>query len=408
MPSRQTSSRAVELGGVQPNGSRQLGRRSSVCLTDDGAVAGLADGTVAAYDGDPTERWRNEADDRGSVVALAPFADGVLAGERGVDGEIRLHDADTGNVRWRYRTADDVGDPERETRFYLPFVADVAVSDGGERAFVAARRYERGPDGGRNFRSAVYAFEADGSVAWRFAADASPISLAADGDRVAVAYNRCPGHHGAGLVVLDAYTGEERRRWDPPGGGDRRVGDVALAPDGFVAASHADYRGYRIDGDGVRWAVDLGRPVDRGHETVYTYPNHVHATAAGALFVTGNTYPEEGRETDARHPSEHTAVGVAADGEQRFADHVGGFAHETAIHGDRLAVPVAQHFRERDPARHGVRVYDVEGGRTESWSAAGVVTAAAVDADRVTGVEEPVTYHDDGEQRGAYRLRLFD
>jgi len=290
----------------------------------------------------------------------------------------------------------------------LPFVADVAATPAGDRAFVAARRYQRGDEGGRNFRSAVYAFEADGSVAWRVDGDASPISLATDGDRLAVAFNRCPGDQTAGLLVADAESGAVRRRWNPPGDGDRRVGDVALTAGGVVATSHADYRGYCLDGDGVRWAVDLGRPVERGEETVYAYPNHVHATGDGAVFVTGNTYPEDGRETDARHPNEHTAVGVTPDGTVAFADDVGGFAHEIAIYESRVAVPVAQHFRERDPERHGVRVYDIDGGRTDAWSAPGVVTAAAVDASRLVAVEEPVTYHDDGDRRGAYRLRRWD
>lgn len=407
MPSPRTSSTAADLGDVQPNGSRQLGRRSSVCLADDAVVAGLADGTVATFADDLRELWRDEpedANDRGSVVALAAFADGVLAGERGSAGEIRLHDGETGDVRWRHRSADDVGDPQKQTRFYLPFVADVETTPEGDRAFVAARRYERGEDGGQEFRSAVYAFEPDGTVAWRFDGDASPISLATDGDRVAVAFNRCPGEQTAGLLVLDAETGAVRRPWNPPGDGDRRVGDVALTDDGVVATSHADYRGYRLDGDGVRWAVDLGRPVERGDETVYTYPNHVHATGDGVVFVTGNTYPEDGRETAARHPNEHTAFGVTPDGDVAFTGDVGGFAHEIATDGNRMAVPVAQHFRERDPERHGVRGYDVDGGGTDAWRAPGVVTAAAVDDDRLVAVEEPVTYHDEGDQRGSYRL----
>jgi len=408
MSSQPTTDRSVDLGAISPNGSRQLGRRSSVCLTDGGVVAGLADGTVVAFDSDRRELWRDEHDDRGSVVALAPFIDGVLAGERGASGELRFHDRETGDVRWRYRTADDLGAPQRGTRFHLPFVADLKPSGDRERAFVAARRYERADDGARNFRSVVYAFDREGTVEWRIETDASPSSLDADGERVAVAFNRCPGSHDPGLIVLDAQTGDVRRRWDPPGDGERRVGDVALAADGLYVASHADYRGYCLDDDGVRWAVALGRPVERGSETVYAYPNHVHAEASGVVFVTGNTYPEDGRETDARHPNEHTAVGVAPDGERAFVDRVGGFAHEIAAEGSRVAVPVAQHFRERDPDRHGLRVYEIANGRVHSQSTPGVATAAAVRAGRLAVVEEPVTYHDDGEQRGAYRLRLTD
>jgi outer membrane protein assembly factor BamB len=402
---RYPASRTADLGDVSPAGSRQLGRRSAVTTTDDLVVAGLADGTVAAFDAGLEERWRNEEANRGSVVSLAQFDDGVLVGERGADGEIRLHDADTGDVRWRYRTADDVGEPQRESRFSLPFVADAVV--GGARAFVASRRYERGDDGDRNFESVVYAFTPSGDVAWQYRTDASPISLDVDGDRVAVGFNRCPGDHADGLVVLDAETGDVRRRWDPPGDGQRRVGDVSLVADGVVVSSHADYRGYWLGEDSVRWSVDLGRPTGVDSETVYSYPNHVHATARGALFVTGNTYPEEGRKTEARHPNEQSAVGVSTSGETEFSVAVGGFAHETAAADGSVAVPVAQHFRDRDAERHGVCVVNAADGVQTHQSLDGVGTAAALTDDQCIAIEEPVAYHDADEVRGAYRLHQW-
>lgn len=404
-PASTAAGRSVELGDVAPAGSRQLGRRSAVTATENLVVTGLADGTVAAYDAALSKQWRNEDADRGSVVSLATFADGILAGERGTDGEVRFHDAETGQVRWRFRTADGVGDPQRDTRFFLPFVVDIVV--GEDRAFVASRRYERGDDGARTFQSVVYAFTPDGDVDWQYRTDASPISLDVDADRVAVGFNRCPGGHTDGLVVLDAATGDERRRWDPSGEGQRRVGDVSLVTDGVVASSHADYRGYRLDADGVRWSVDLGRPVARAGERVYAYPNHVHATANGAVFVTGNTYPEEGRETDARHPNEHTAIGVSPDGKRRFESSVGGFTHEIATAGDSLAVPAAQHFRDRAADYHGLRVVDVTAGQVDGHDAAGVLTSAAVAGGCVYAIEEPVSYHDDSQERGAYRLHEY-
>lgn len=418
---------SVDLGSVDPAGSRQLGRRSGVCFGNDTVVVGLADGSVVAFDTETLdERWRNEdiSEDgdaaatggaSGSIVSLIPFADGVLAGERGPDGDVRLLDADTGTERWRYRSADDVGEPAKRTRFFQPFVVDAIADD--RRAYAAARRYERGPDGDRTFESVVYAFETDGAVAWRYETDASPISLDVRDGIVAVGCNRCPGTDADGLVVLDADTGAVTHRWDPRGDGERRVGDVSLTQDGIAVASHADYRGYFLDGgdhggggergrddESVRWAVDLGRPVDRGEETVYAYPNHVRATGDGVVFVTGNTYPEDGRETDARHPTEHAAVGVGRDGAVRWESSVGGFVHGVATDGDRLAVPSAQHFRERDPDAHALHGFDVADGRTTTRPTSGIVTAAAVRDGRVAAVEEPVAYHDENDVRGSYRL----
>ncbi|WP_256403628.1 PQQ-binding-like beta-propeller repeat protein [Halorubrum salinum] len=445
----------ASLGEIDPGGSRQRGRRSAVALTDEAVVVGTADGDLRAFERDDDagrgesdalrhpaeddtagefapERWRLSGDE--PVVALTPFDDGVLVGTRGEHGFVRLVDAD-GDERWRLSTADDVGPPAKETRFWYPFVA--AIETHGDRGYAAARRYERreteGDATARRFESVVYAIDPDGTVAWRYAAAASPIAVAADGDRVAVAYNRCPepDAHDDGLVALDPETGEVRLRWDPrrapDAGGERGdpdaarpVGDVALTPGGYAVASHADYRGYLLDRDGtVRASVDLGTPVDRARDggdadadaptdRVYAYPNHVHAGPAGVAFVVGNTFPEEGRETAARHPAEHTAVGVDLAGTERWRADVGGFAHHVAGTDDALAVPAAQHFRDRDPSVHGVRLFDLGTGAVSAADTDGVATAVALTDEAVAAVEEPVAYHDgDGDERGAYQVHRW-
>jgi len=408
---------AVGLGETTPARSRHTGRRSAVALTDDAVVAGTADGNVRAFDRETlaplwtADAGGNENESQGAVVGATPVPGGIAVGERGPRGEVRVHDRESGAVRWRYRTADDVGDPAGDSRFEQPFVASLTGRNG--RLYAAARRYERRGDD-RAFSSVVYAFDRDGTVAWTYGTDASPVSLDARDDRVAVAYNRCPGAHRAGLVVLDARTGRPRARWDPAGEGRRRVGDVSLLADGAAVTSHADYRGYRLDlpdddagrpGTGtVRWRADLATPETVGDETVYAYPNHVHATDAGVVFVTGNTYPEAGRSTESLHPDAHTAVGYAPDGERAWSASVGGFANGLGTDGDRLAVPGAQRFRTRDPATHGVGVFDVESGPRASVGTDGVATAAALDAGALAVVEEPVVYHDDRRRRGEYRL----
>ena len=407
----------IDLGECDPCGSRQAGRRSGVALIDSGPAVGLADGAVAAFDHEGTVRWRVAGE--GSAITLVPFGDGVLVGERSSRGAIRLL-AD-GEQKWRHDAADALGGPTTETRFFLPMVVAAAVS--GTTAYVATRRYERrngvsasessggssdatASGGDRHFESSVYAIEPDGTVRWRYDSDASPISLSPFRSGVAVAYNRCPGDHDDGLVVLDG-DGAVEWTWDPDRSATRRIGDVSAADGGLLATSHADYRGYRIAEGGVEWAVDLGTPHPDGDQ-VYTYPNHVHADRSGVVFLTGNSFPKEGRETDERHENEQTAFGYAPDGERRWRADVGGFAHETAADGDRLLVPVAQHFRDRNPDVHGFRLFDTVDGLIEDGSTAGVLTAAALDDDRRALIEEPVRYHDDGTVRGSYALRLAD
>ncbi len=397
--------RTVGLGEVTPARSRHAGRRSAVALTADTVLVGKADGSIRAYDRtDARERWRSTTG-TAAVVAAEPFGNGVVVGERGPAGEVRCHDAVTGAVWWRQRTADDIGEPTTETRFQLPFVASIAATDG--RCYVAARRYERDDDR-RTFESVVYALAPDGTVAWTYRADASPISLDADDERVAVAYNRCPGSHQHGLVVLDADDGTSRWHWDPGTEGDRRVGGVSLLGDGVAVASHGDYRGYRLGAGGAeRWAVDLATPERVGDEQLYAYPNHVSVTDAGVVFVTGNTYPTEGREAAGRHSNEHTALGYTPDGDRRWRTPVGGFASEVAGDGERVLVPGAQNFREREPVDHGLWTVGARNGREDRVPTAGVLTAVAATRGSVAAVEEPVAYHDGDGTLGAYRLHLF-
>jgi len=407
------------LGEVEAARSRHAGRRSTVAIAGETVVAGTADGRLVGFDAETLERrWESTAGDAGLVEAVAVSGGdtgrAVVVGERGHDGKIRCHDAATGTVRWRYRSADDVGEPTKDTRFFLPFVASLAATD--DRVYAAARRYERGKDGSRHFESVVYAFEVDGTddptVAWTYAADASPISVDAvassdadDAGRVAVGYNRCTGDHQRGLVILDAADGSERWSWDPGNDGQRRIGDVSLLDDGLAVTSHGDYCGYRLDAGGdVRWSADLATPEDFGDETLYAYPNHVHATDGGLLFVTGNTYPEEGRQTESRHPDEHTAFGYTSAGERSWSVPVEGFVTGLGTDGDRVVAPAAQNFRERDAGVHGVCVFDVADGLEATTATAGVAVAGATAEGCVAAVEEPVEYHDEGVVHGAYRL----
>lgn len=393
----------VELGRVDPAGSRHLGRRSSVELTAERVIVGMADGGLVAFDTETlAPEWSVEGEE--AVVSIAMRGDLVVAGHRGRRGRVRAVDARDGAVAWEFETACDIGEPQKESRFFLPFVVEIVPS--GEHVYVAARRYERDGDD-QVFRSVVYAFDASGRVDWRYETDASPISLAASPERVAVAYNRCSGAHQHGLVMLDAVTGREQYLWDVGTSGDRRVGDVALAGEGVVLASHGDFRGYQLDADGrEEWQVDLARPIEIEGETVYAYPNHVHANQDGAVFVTGNTYPETGRQTTARHPVEHTAIGVSMAGEQKWSTAVGGFSNELAGGSGKVGVPSAQNFRSRDPATHGLRVLSITGGEMDSMELAGIGTAASLQGDRYAVVEEPVRYHDEGDTRGTYRLHV--
>ncbi|MBZ6493591.1 PQQ-binding-like beta-propeller repeat protein [Natrinema longum] len=408
--------RSVPLGEIETARSRHMWTRSAVEVAESGnlVVTGEWDGTVTARDADSLEaRWTVEHPDH--AVGIASLEGGssddgdetiVVAG-RGESGTIAAYDAATGDRRWRYDTVEDLGEAVKDTVFYLPYV--VALESGADgRLYAAARRYER--DGEiRRWHSTVYAFAADGSVRWTAETDASPIALDldADGERLAVGYNRCMGDHDTGLVVLEAASGDPLWSWDPGTEGDRRVGDVSFDGESIAVSSHGDKRGYLLGPGGAeRWRVDLAVETELEDETLYAYPNHAYADDGRVAFVTGNTYAVESRETERRHPNEHRIAAFDADGALLWDDEVRGFVHGLAADGGRLVAPCAQNFRVRDPDTHAVRWFDLESGASATERLDGIATAAAVEGETVAAIEEPVAYHDEGETRGEYALRV--
>ncbi|AEH37546.1 outer membrane protein assembly factor BamB family protein [Halopiger xanaduensis] len=433
VPERSSEFASVSLGEIEPARSRHMWTRSAVHATAELLVAGRWDGIVTAYERDalegdssgagselehePEPRWTVDHPDHAvgiaSLEAGGAESDGgtaetiVVAG-RGDSGAIAGYDAETGEQRWRYDTAADVGEPVEDSVFYLPYVVALEADAETGQLYAAARRYERDGET-RQWHSTVYAFESDGTVRWRYETDASPIAmdLAADGERLAVGYNRCMGDHDTGLVVLETESGTLEWTWDPGTEGDRRVGDVSFDGETVAVASHGDKRGYLLGPGGAeRWRVDLAVPTDIDGETLYAYPNHVHANDGRVAFVTGNTYAEESRETENCHPNEHRIAAFDREATPLWDDAVRGFVHGLAAEGDRLVAPCAQNFRVRDPETHAVRRYDLESGAATVERLPGIATAAATDDETLAAIEEPVEYHDEDETRGEYALRV--
>ncbi|WP_254523504.1 PQQ-binding-like beta-propeller repeat protein [Natrinema caseinilyticum] len=412
----ETEFRSVPLGEIEPARSRHMWTRSAVDVAESGdlVVTGEWDGTVTARDADSlAARWTADHPDHAVGIAsiAGDDAETIVVAGRGETGTIAAYDAETGDRRWRYDTVDDLGEAVKDAVFYLPYVVALEIgtdADGNEVFYAAARRYER--DGEiRRWHSAVYALEADGTVRWSYGTDASPIALDldADGERLAVGYNRCMGDHDTGLVVLETEAGGVEWTWDPGTVGDRRVGDVSVDGKSIAVSSHGDKRGYLLGPGGAeRWSVDLACETEIDGETLYAYPNHVTASDDRVAFVTGNTYAKASRETENRHPNEHRIVAFDGLGEFVWEDELRGFVHGLGVGGERIVAPCAQNFRVRDPETHGVRWFDLDRGDGGTADVDGIATAAAVDSGTVAVVEEPVEYHDDGETRGEYALRV--
>lgn len=425
-----TDTDTISLGSIESAGSRHMWRRSSVLVDDlesehDGGIdtlviVGRWDGTVTAFDGHSLERvWeRIHPEPAGALVAVGgcdcEIPRTIVVGGRGQHGTISAYDRETGQERWSYRTSTDVGESTSDQLFSLPYVVALETDGASGTCYAAVRRSERDA-GGRQWHSVVYAFDADGAVRWRYETDASPIALShavgdeTTPDRLAIAYNRCPGDHDHGLVVLESASGTPIWTWDPGTEGDRRVGDVSLDGSRVALASHGDKRGYLLGPGGKeQWRVDLATELEADGETLYAYPTHAHLGEGTVAFVTGNTYALERRETTTRHPNEHRLLALDREGKRRWDVDLGGFAHELESSGSLLLTPCAQNFRVRDAETHALRWVDRSSGACELDRFDGIATAAggSHDGKLLAAIEEPVTYHDEGERRGSYSLHV--
>ncbi|MFC4437222.1 MULTISPECIES: outer membrane protein assembly factor BamB family protein [Natrialbaceae] len=413
---RDAAFRRHPLGEIESARSRHMWTRSAVHATDDAVVTGQWNGSVTSFDANSLEpRWSVEHPDH--PVGIATIGNGddgsedtVVVAGRGETGSIAALDFETGETRWRYEAAEDVGTPVKDSVFYLPYVVALETDGGADddRLYAAARRYERDGET-RRWYSTVLAFDADGTVRWRYETDASPIALdlSDDGERLAVGYNRCMGEHDNGLVVLEADTGDLAWTWDPGTEGDRRVGDVSFDGDSIAVSSHGDKRGYLLGPGGAeRWAVDLAVKTEIDGETLYAYPNHAYANDGRVVFVTGNTYAEGSRETESRHPNEHRIAAFDDGGDVLWDAAAEGFVHELATDGATVVAPCAQNFRVRNPDAHAIRWFDLEDGTVGRKRLEGIATGASVDGGTVAAIEEPVAYHDGDVTHGEYAVVL--
>ncbi|XGI84522.1 PQQ-binding-like beta-propeller repeat protein [Halorutilales archaeon Cl-col2-1] len=399
---------SISLGDAEGVRTRDLRQRSSVLVGDDAVYVGEADGTVSAYDGVDGERlWSIEG--RGNVVSLDERGSRLIVGERAEGGVVKSLDKENGETAWSYETSHDVGEATKDHQLYYPYVVDVVADD---TVYAVSRRYDRGES--RSWSCCVYAFDDAGEILWRYENDASPISasLREDGEKLAVGFNRAGENHDNGLVVLDTETGDLSMTWDPGTEGNRRVGDVSFSGDEIGVASHGDYSGYLLSGSGGEvWRREISEKRDVDGDTVYAYPNHVHASDDSVVFVTGNTYAEDTRKPDSLHPRENSLIAYSSDGEEVWEDDLGGFSQRISYDGGVLGVASAQNLRTRDPDVHGVKLYDTQAESNpviDHLHTEGVVTAVDVDAEsrRFAAVEEPMEYDDEDGLRGEYRLHV--
>lgn len=343
-------------------------RRSAPRLAVAGALVVVArrDGTVTAFEDDTLEpRWTISTPGRiREIDVLEDVA--VVATDREGTATIAAYALADGRRRWRYDVPDSAEDGSGAPRV-------VALeSDTRDRSYAAVRRVG---DGGRS--GTVLAFDRDGRVRWRYGTDASPVALdaAERGDRLAVGYDRCPGAHDNGLVVLGTDAGELAWTWDPGTAGDRRVSDVSFDGDAVAVASCGDGRGYLLeDGGAERWRVVLG--------TETAVPTRAYAHDGRAAFVT---------ETAARREPDHRITTFHGEASPLWTAPGRGSVDGLATDGDVLVVLCSG---VSNVETRSVRRFGLETGSVEAVGLEGDVTAAAIGRGTIAMIERSRSFRD--------------
>ncbi len=384
-------------------------------------------------------------------AAWAPDGRSLWIGEQTRDGFLRRLDADSGAEAFRFRLADELGegpapDPDNPYAWVnQPGPYRMVMLPGGD--LVVAGERSGTSDGKTASASRVYRIARDGTVRWRWPAEA-PIALNvpwfdvdAAGKQLAFVVAAPLGAAGgsAGPVApgsvgwLDLERGVLAASYVLP-----RLGDepphfwhsVAMSPDGTRAAvTTQDGREFLFAAPaGGEWKPlresRIAAPIHVSGLPVHVTSGTVAATADEAIFVLGDTYiPFGARRGEERplsaHPSANTLHAIDWSGGFRWRWPMENFPNAIVLDGARRWAAVAFSPGESGLGsdRNGLAVFDLaRRGAALDRVAWEYLTAGAIpyeqfdisaDGRRIVLVETPYAREGGAVVRGRFRLHVI-
>lgn len=285
----------------------------------------------------------------GMVKQVAFSSDGetVYAGEQSPDGFLYALDRSSGEIRWKYRLADDLeasSPPAREDRYgiyFLPGVYQLHVTPDGR--LLCAGTHSWNVDGEWKNRSRLYVFKPDGSLDWAFPEDgpmdANVISFASDrdGKRLVFVASRTATTPPTGPILATGVYAldlrEKTRTWShqfqplEPYFRDVHVWEaVGMTPDGArVVVGLGDGRAALFEGNNpgpeskVIEMLELGTPIEVSGVPIVTPVGFACASQTALFLQTNDSNIPVGTEATSRtppapHPSARTLFAFDLEG----------------------------------------------------------------------------------------------
>jgi len=405
------------------------------------------------------QQWRFRiANGKGSSIAICPDARVIIGGERSADGNLYALDADSGQLLWKAATAAIIGGIHDslpgEGLFadnIKPTVRDISVTP--QRTVLArASRIRRiaGDTGNvqRERRAVLICHDIDsGRKLWQYPpatiitnVQTSQMHTSADGRYFSIA-RFDPDGAGAATITIHS-TSDGRILWQdeifPDSVHFKTVcayAGISLSADGaWAAVPLQDGRIFLYDneksvatGQPVRKnIIDACRPIDAGAVPIMTHMRPVLFTASHQMIVvSGNTFATAaayGAIPPLDHPDANSVFAYDLGGELLWRFTLEGNCSYVSYsrRGDRelLAVTTAHNIRSRDPAAHGVHLFDLSPGLTGSerllsvYKTNGICVNARIttNAERLWIIEVPIDM--DPSRRidihGQHRLHCFE
>lgn len=389
-------------------------------------LVGTEQGNILAVDMQGRQLWRRNFG-IGKITALAISDDGnkVYVGEQSPAGQVYALNAQTGDILWKFATAETLGsEPALRSN---PSITRIVV-DGQERIYFSAYRFRMNKNAQREYFSKVYVLSARGEALGQYPPD-KPMDAWVNWFAVAPEHNvltfstsnydvsnRMQYTDNLYFLDLKHMQLQNSKKITPIEPFERtvmRASPIYSTDEKYLAGIASDGRGFLFDTYGQPlWQVSVAKPTNIGGEWVNAIGRKALLTEYGVVFTTLNTFNRNNWQlsTPVEHPGNNGIFIFDYDGNFKAKFTAGGNTEETESKGDLLAVAVGRNVRTRTYQEHGAMLIDLKQLRIKQlYKTAGPVQAVDISDDLhyIAAIEAPAQI-DSGKIIGEYRLHIWD
>ena len=423
-----TGNVSVHLGDIANENYDRMGfTKGLVQYVESGNswLVGTERGEVFLFDNQGKQLWKRSLG-LGKFVSMALSNDNkiVYIGEQSPSGQLFALNVETGDMLWKYESAEVVGADIAKHSY--PSVVHISV-DNEDKVFINAYRFVMFQDGSRGYNARTVAFNKKGEILWKYPKEEVLDSW--------ITWCDANGADNRIVVSTSAYEFRPNMKYkdtlyflDKTNG--NLVNSVAVAPvspfettvmrgspnfakDGILlAGSSSDGRGFLFDNKGeILWERELSKPQQIDKAWLNASGRDGYVIDDYVLFTTINTFNRENWQlpTPVEHPSNNSLFVFDTKGEFKYKYKALGTIEQVDFANGLAACAVGRNVRSHNYKAHGAVILNLKDGRElKFFQTEGPLQAIAISKDGkvVAGIEAPAVTPD-GKIIGAYRFHLW-